>query len=208
MRFATTPPGPALSFPQASAGRKIALVDVGNGFLTAFFRARRAPFSSFVRSRRKIFFTEGGLTMKKLVAVAVVALIGLTGCNQSTPGGPGATKADRGPSLTQGENTFDLVPPRLETDIKQGETKTVTIGISRGKNFGQDVKLDFGKAPQGVKITPKATELKASEKEMPVTIEAEKDAALGEHTITVTGTPAAEGSKATATFKIQVEKAG
>jgi len=150
----------------------------------------------------------------------LVALAGLVGCQQSTPpGGPGATdknkpatdknKPDAGKrdtGLTTPENSFRLTLPNLETSIKQGEKKTVTIGISRGKNFDQDVKLSFGNPPKGVTITPETPALKASEKEDAITIEADKDAALGEHTITVTGTPAKSGDKTSADLKIKVVK--
>jgi uncharacterized membrane protein len=147
--------------------------------------------------------------MKKLIAIAVLGAVGLVGCNdKSPPGGPGATNADRDkvPNLTQPDNTFQLDPPNLATDIKQGETKTVNIGISRGKNFDQDVKFDVSGAPQGVKVTPADSVLRAGTEEMRMTIEAAKDAALGEHTITVTGTPAREGKATTANFRINVEK--
>jgi uncharacterized membrane protein len=146
--------------------------------------------------------------MKKLVAVAaIVALLGLVGCeDKSPPGGPGANSTNRDDNLglTQPDNTFRLDPPNLETGLKQGETKTVKIGINRGKNFDQDVKLDFSGAPQGVKVTPASREIKANEKDVQVTIEAAQDAALGEHTITVTGTPAREGKPTTTNFKVQV----
>lgn len=134
-------------------------------------------------------------------------LVAAFGCNSSPPGGPGATADSRkGTHLTQPENTFSLSAPELSTTVKQGETKRVKIGISRGKNFDQDVKLEFTGAPQGVKIVPASTELKASAKEVEVDIEASKDAALGDHTITVTGTPAS-GEKTSTTFKITMKKA-
>jgi len=106
------------------------------------------------------------------------------------------------------DNTFKLDVPILSTSLKQGETKTITISLSRGKNFDQDVKLEFSGAPEGVKVTPNENSIKHSDKEVQVKIEAAKEAALGEHTITVTGTPAKDGAKGTATFKIEVKKAG
>jgi uncharacterized membrane protein len=145
--------------------------------------------------------------MKKLVACAIMSLIALSGCqDKSVPGGPGATGSNRDSNLTTADNTFRLDAPNLGTDIKQGETKTIKLGINRGKNFDQDVRLDFGTPPQGVKITPESNTFKASEKEVTLTVAAEKDAALGEHVITVTGTPAREGKTGTTTFKINVKK--
>jgi uncharacterized membrane protein len=105
------------------------------------------------------------------------------------------------------ENTFTLNTPTLATDIKQGETKVISLGISRGKNFGQDVKLEITGAPQGVKITSPSTEFKASQEKMDISIEATKDAALGEYVVTLTGTPEKDGAKATSQLKINVKKA-
>ncbi|HXG11516.1 MAG TPA: hypothetical protein VNK04_17305 [Gemmataceae bacterium] len=146
--------------------------------------------------------------MKKLLALAVVALIGAVGCDgKSTPGGPGATNPRSGPGLTTPENTFKLDVPNTETTLKQGEAKMITIGLERGKNFDQDVNLDFSGAPKGVTVTPDKGMIKAGEKEITVKIEADKEAALGHHTITVTGTPAKGGSKASAEIKIEVQSA-
>src|SRR5262249_11004467 len=103
------------------------------------------------------------------------------------------------------ENSFKLDLPNLETSVKQGEKKTVTVGISRGKNFNQDVKLDFG-LPPGLKMSPASPVIKAGDKNVEVSFEAAKDAALGHHTINVTGTPAT-GDKGASTLKIEVKKA-
>jgi uncharacterized membrane protein len=148
--------------------------------------------------------------MKKVCALLLAAgLAVLTGCeNKSTPGGPGATGGDKDhkPILGQSDNSFSLDVPKLTTDVKQGETKQITIGISRGKNFDQDVKLDFSGAPAGVTVKPASSEIKKGDKEVAVSIEAAKDAALGDHTITVTGKPEKEGQEGKSTFKIDVKK--
>jgi uncharacterized membrane protein len=133
-----------------------------------------------------------------------------TGCNngKSPPGGPGASNAKTGPmgALTLPENAFRLDPPNLATSIKQGESKNIRIGIDRGKNFDQDVKMEFAGAPKGVTVKPAGNELKAGDKEMVVTVDAAKDAALGEHAIAITGTPAKDGAKTSTSFKIDVKK--
>ena len=67
------------------------------------------------------------------------------------------------------------------------------------------MKLDISGAPPGVKVTPAAPEIKASEKSVDVTIEAAKDATLGEHTVTVKGIPST-GEPATGSFKVDVKK--
>jgi uncharacterized membrane protein len=159
--------------------------------------------------------------MKRLWVVLGLGLALFVGCeNKSTPGGPGATRSATSPSGSASrsstanpvagtpEHTFRLEAPALATSLKQGESKTIKISISRGKNFAQDVKLAFTGAPMGVKVTPAEHDLKASANDVQVTIEAAKDAALGEHTITVTGTPTKEGAETSMTFKIDVKKAG
>lgn len=159
--------------------------------------------------------------MKRFCAVLGLGLALFVGCeNKSTPGGPGASRPASSPSGSPSrsstanpiagtpENTFRIEAPGIATSLKQGESKTIKISISRGKNFAQDVKLAFNGAPMGVKITPADNELRASANDVQVTIEAAKDAALGEHSITVTGTPTKEGAETSTTFKIDVKKAG
>jgi uncharacterized membrane protein len=145
-------------------------------------------------------------TLALLVGASLSAA--LIGCNgHSTVGGPGATGANTKPGIVgTADNTFQLKTPTGTTDIKQGETKTVTVSISRGKNFDQDVRLEITGMPQGMKVTPASAELKASQDKVDLTIEAARDAALGEHMLTITGTPAKEGNKAVSTCKINVKK--
>lgn len=150
--------------------------------------------------------------MKGLFATLLTAgVLVVLGCEtKNTPGGPGAgaVKTKDNPSgvgVTTPESAFRLDVPNLETNIKQGEKKTITIGISRGKNFDQDVSLGFSEPPKGVKITPASGHLKAGAKDVQVSIEADKDAALGKHTVMVTGTPKT-GDKATTQFQIEVVK--
>jgi uncharacterized membrane protein len=162
--------------------------------------------------------------MKKLLACAMLAaLAGMIGCyNTSPPGGPGATSNTGSgtshtgsattehtgihlPSLGLGPNEFKLkVPDKVE--VKQGETKNIEVGIERGKDFDQDVKLSLSNPPKGVNVTLETNELKASAKEVPIKIEATKDAALGEHEVKVTGTPAKSGAPTSVDFKINVKQ--
>src|SRR5262249_8819278 len=121
------------------------------------------------------------------------------GCNESHPGGPNATKPREEKTATErtrdatgvgtSENTFKISLPTLETSVKQGEKKMVKIGISRGKNFDQDVKLDFGKLPNGVTVSPATPTIKHGDNDVEVNFEANKDAAVGDHVIVVTANP-------------------
>src|SRR5436190_5817011 len=105
-------------------------------------------------------------TLAACVGVAVLAL----GCNQSSPpGGPSATKQQ--PAVGQGDNTFKINAPATETNIKQGESKEATLSISRGKNFSDDVKIEFSELPKGVAIMPAMPTIKSSDKDVKLTIE-------------------------------------
>src|SRR6478735_7388523 len=93
-------------------------------------------------------------------ALATLAMASILGCGETTkPGGPGANKPKDSKSVGERvgvstpENAFELKLPG-STNLKQGETKSVSVSISRGKNFDQDVKLGFSGVPEGVKVTP------------------------------------------------------
>ena len=126
------------------------------------------------------------------------------------PGNPAektvVEKAHDATGIGASEDTFKISLPMLDTGVKQGDRKTVKIGIIRGKNFDQDVKLDLGKLPNGITATPAMPSIKKGDKDAEVTLEASKDAALGEHTISVVATPAKAGASTTADFKIEVKK--
>jgi hypothetical protein len=141
---------------------------------------------------------------KAFVGLAVAALLVVAGCNQETPGGPGDTHKDKGTVLGPAEDTFKVSVPTLATHIKQGEMKSVTIGISRGKNFQEDVALKFSDMPKGVMIEGSPA-IKHGDKETAVTLKAADDAAVGDFTVKVMGHPT-KGSDAVAKWKITVEK--
>jgi uncharacterized membrane protein len=149
------------------------------------------------------------------MALAVGALAGLVGCNNGTPGGPGADKAKEREKdstfrktqdkIIQPEDTFKLSLPTFSTKIKQGETKEIDIGIKRGKNFGEDVSIKFEELPRGVTIDPAAPTIKSEDKEVKLSLKAAKEAALGDFTIKVSGHPE-KGADSTNEMKVTVEK--
>lgn len=148
--------------------------------------------------------------MNRLLAttlVAVAGAVGLAGCDKGTPGGPGATGSGsgRGTAVTTADDSFTLSTPTLSTSIKQGESKVVTIGIKRGKNFGQDVNLKLEGLPKGVTADPMSPAIKAGEEDAKVTMKAADDAALGDFTVKVTGHPKT-GADASNEFKLTVDK--
>jgi len=144
-----------------------------------------------------------------LTAAAAVAVgFGLVGCDKGTPGGPGATGTGShsvSTAISTAEDTFTLSTPTLSTHIKQGESKVVTIGIKRGKNFGQDVSLKLDGLPEGVTADPSAPSIKAGDEDAKVTFKASDKAALGDFTVKVTGHPG-KGADASNDLKLTVEK--
>lgn len=141
-------------------------------------------------------------TLAGLLLVTLVALVGCSG--KDSAGGPGATNtAGKQPLYGQADNTFNLTAP--STSLKQGETKTVSIGIKRGTNFQEDVTLKFSDVPQGVSLDPTSPAIKHGETETKVTLKAAADASLGDFAVKVTGHPTKGGDGSTE-FKITVAK--
>jgi hypothetical protein len=136
-----------------------------------------------------------------------MALVPFTGCNtHSTPGGPGATDPNaKKPLYGQANATFDLTKPTLSTSLKQGDTIESSIGIKRGKNFDEDVTLQFADVPEGVTLDPASPVIKHGDTEAKFTFKAGDDAPLGDFTITVTGHPT-NGGDASNEFKLTVAK--
>lgn len=140
------------------------------------------------------------------VTLFAAALIVVTGCEtKSTPGGAGATNTANRPVVGQANETFTLDVPNLATKIKQGEAKQVGIDIRRGTNFGEDVTLTFEDVPKGVTLDPASPALKKGDTGSKFTVKAADDAALGDFTIKVKGTPT-KGTTASNEFKLVVEK--
>jgi len=107
------------------------------------------------------------------------------------------------PVINDSRDTFSLRVPVLSTSMKQGETKSVTIAISRGSDFKQDVHLQLASIPEGVTITPASPMIKNSDSEVKLDISAADNAALGDFTVKVTGHPDS-GPDAVNEFKVNV----
>jgi uncharacterized membrane protein len=145
--------------------------------------------------------------MKSLMAgLAVAAVVVLSGCNQGTPGGPGAAQTSSSkPVVGQADDAFSLDVPKMSTSFKQGETKDLAIDIARGKNFSEDVELKLADVPKGVTIDPATPVIMHSDKDAKLTVKVADDAAIGDFTVKVTGHPTT-GADATNEFKITVAK--
>jgi len=103
------------------------------------------------------------------------------------------------------KDNFQLSLPTLSTSLKQGETQTISIGITRDKTFDQEVALMFGEMPMGVTFEPAAPVIKHGDKDVQIKVTAANDAALGNFVIKVTGHPA-RGADASQEFKLDVVK--
>jgi hypothetical protein len=146
--------------------------------------------------------------------LALAAFVGCSGDHSTGPGtakvgGPGATAStDRAGSLLgPKEGEFSLHPDKrfLSTKVKQGASEVVTIDISRGKNFDEEVTLSFSGLPDHVTVDPKEPVIKQGGDNAKVTFKVGDDASPTDHTITVTGKPT-KGEKATTTFTLTVQK--
>jgi uncharacterized membrane protein len=132
--------------------------------------------------------------MKTAITI-VMALVLATvyGCQSSSPRG-GSAFTDEG---------FKVAVPTFTTEIKQGETQSVTISLERGKYFKQDVKLQI-EATKGIGIDPTSFIIKASDKpDMQLRIAAAQNAAIGEYSVSVRGIPKTGESTSTA-FTVKV----
>jgi len=141
-----------------------------------------------------------------LAVVVLGAAATLTGCNQGTSGGPGvAAPPSEKPIVGQTDETFGLDVPLLSTNLNQGETATVSIGIKRGTNMDGDVTLMFAGLPEGVTIDPPTPSIKREDTEAQFTLRAADDASLGDFTVKVMGHPT-RGGDASTDLKLTVAK--
>jgi len=146
--------------------------------------------------------------MKKVITIlALGTIIALSGCDKGTTGGPGVNLPDKDQAtIGLTEDTFSLNTPMLSTKLAQGESTNVTIGIKRGRNIDQDVKLSFNELPAGVTINPTNPVIKHGDPDAKMTVTATADAALGDFSVKVMGHPGT-GPDATTELKITVGEA-
>ena len=143
---------------------------------------------------------------RSFAGVLLTALFALTGCNQGTSGGPGVSDPpQKQPVYGEADDTFNLSMPLMPTTLHQGGSKEVAVGIKRGKNFEEDVTLEFADGPKGVTIDSANPVIKHGDTEAKLTFKATDDASLGDFTVKVTGHPT-KGSDAANDFKITVVK--
>ena len=132
--------------------------------------------------------------MKKVIMIAVtLALVTVLGCYSSS---------EKGGSVLKDEG-FKIAAPTFGTEIKQGETQSVTISLERGAYFKQDVKLGI-EAAKGISVDPAKVIVKASDNpDVQLRITAPKNAALGVYRVSVKGMPKT-GSPTSTEFNVKV----
>ena len=131
----------------------------------------------------------------KVVITVVMALVmaAMYGCQSSS---------ERGGSVLEGEG-FKIAVPMFSNEVKQGETKNVTVSLERGEYFKQDVKLHI-KASPGISVEPTKVLVKASDTpDVQLQISAAKDAAIGSYPVSVKGTPTT-GEPTSTEFNVSV----
>jgi uncharacterized membrane protein len=122
-----------------------------------------------------------------------LALTAICGCQSSSPRGGGMTK-DVG---------FKIAVPTSDTDVKQGDVRSVTISLRRGEYFKQDVRLQI-EASEGVSIYPAEILVKASESpDVQLRIATTRNTALGSYLVSVKGTPKT-GEPTSTAFTVKV----
>lgn len=125
--------------------------------------------------------------------IATVGLLLGTGCQSASPRGGGGGE----------EEGFKIIVPTAETQIKQGETRTVPITLERGDYFKRDVRLEM-RASDGIGVEPVSASIRASDKpETAIRVSAGRNAALGEYRIYVRGVPES-GEPTSVDFRVKV----
>lgn len=156
--------------------------------------------------------------MRFALSMAALSAILFTGCNNKTPpgggsgsgsgstppGGTGSPVAGPGQPTGSASDTFEVKMPSntVPTTIKQGNSETVKLTVSRGKDFKQGVKIKLD-TPDKIKADYKGTVAASDPEEVQVKLEVAKDAPIGEHTVKVTATPD-KGAATSGEFKVKV----
>lgn len=146
---------------------------------------------------------------KIFLTLSISGLLALTGCEKETDvGGPGAARTGGGVSERDNantEDTFVLTCPSGEVDITQGETQTIEIGIERGDDFKQNVKVSLMAPIEGMSLEPADATFSGDNYEMEVKLVAAADAPLGVTSVTLIGKPDS-GESVNAGIKVKINE--
>lgn len=140
------------------------------------------------------------------VAAGVTAALFAAGCGNTSPTGgtpPGKTNPTTG-ERTDKSATFNFKGPVTAPGMTQGEKKNVVLTLDRGSDFRDTVKFS-AEAPKGLKVEfPKASVAASDPADVTMAVEAAADAAVGDHNIKVTATPAT-GAATSLDVKVKVD---
>jgi len=133
--------------------------------------------------------------MKTAITIVLLsALAVMCGCQTSSSPQGGSVAEDEG---------FKIVVPAGTTEIKQGETETAIVTLHRDSYFKQNVQLLIN-TTKGIGLDPTSVLIKSNDKaEVQIRITAARDAALGEYSIRVMGTPET-GESTSTVFTVKV----
>ena len=140
--------------------------------------------------------------MRKLFAgLAIVGLVALAGCHNTSGTGGGSPAA--------GGGTFKFEAPKTAQTVKPGATETVELKVDKS-NFKEDIHLSatVDPADKGVTadVTPKT--LKASDPpKVEVKVSATEKAAPSEYKVKVIGKPTT-GKETDSIFSVKVPEKG
>ena len=128
-----------------------------------------------------------------LVATTLVA-----GCNNTTTTTAPAVTT-RGEPVTK---SLKLTAAKDQT-IARGATDKVSIGVTR-ENFDEPITITLSGLPAGVEIVEKESTIRTGSSNLMLTLKASSDAALGEHSVTITA-DASGMPRNSQTFKLTVK---
>ncbi len=154
---------------------------------------------------------------KSLISLCVLTLFSTTGCSdttrdetdtarpvstgKSTEAGPTVVKK---PVAGESDQTFSLSVPFESIALTQGEEVSVRIGINRGENFGEQVKIELSGLPKGVSLETKESNISQGKTGVDLTLKATADAALGNFTAMVIGHTASSSADFSKEIKLNV----
>jgi hypothetical protein len=134
--------------------------------------------------------------LKSVAVASLIAVIAVSVPACSKEGTKGGT----------GEETFKLQASNKGTiTVKKGSSETVDISLDKSAKFNQTVSLKVAKEPAGIKAKLASSDVKGDGKAT-LTIEATKDATVGDgQAIVIEGTPE-KGDKSTLTVTVNVKE--
>lgn len=137
--------------------------------------------------------------INRVLAASSLGFLSLiSGCSQ-TPSAPVKVT----PIVDKLDETFSLSAPAVR--VMQGKSEAISVGIKRGKDFGQDVALKFDGLPSGISLEPNAPVLMNGREEIKISVKATESALPGEYTVHITGHPG-KGADTTSDLKFSVVK--